>query len=181
MALRIEAHVPFRFRALLTFKERGQLDQAIIRFTTGGEKVLALLESTIERKHRIVKGTFFEGTFEYKDADGDDGNISAEDLIRSEFPGFCYDSGGAPLSGGEEAPVEFIMTGRFSVVLLKHEKGNGVRLLVRRGLVEMDFNVLGALPSIAEAILSAERDSGQAAKFLAPISAEIVNCNMLGG
>jgi hypothetical protein len=183
--IKIEAHVPFRFLALLTEKERAHLQAAVSRFTPESEKAIAKLEREVRERHRIVKGSFFEGTFEYDGGDDVTRNISAEDFLRSEFPGYCHDSGGVPPSGDEEVPVEFIVTGRYSLLLVKRgpkkvRRWPGVRLLVRRGLVEMDFDIPTEQPSIAEAILTAEKDSRWTEAFLKPISAEIVNCNLLG-
>lgn len=175
-SVKIEAHVPFRFRVLLKAKERGQLDQAITRYTMGGAKVVALLESTITAKRRIVRGSVFEGTFEYKDIDGEEGNIDVGDLLKSEFPGYSYDEGGVDVD--DMKAVQFVLTGNFSVVLLRHKAHS--RLLVRTGVVEIIFDGPASVKSISDAILCAENDK-TAAAFLAPVSEEIVHCEMLGG
>lgn len=176
--MKIEAHVPFRFRALLTHSERRQLDDALDVFTRLSNRTVARLEKTVQEKHRIVRGSAFEGTFEYRDYDGEEGNISVEALMQAEFPGLVHDSGGVPI-GDDLEPVEFIVTANFSVVLcrIKHRS----RLFARRGLVEFDFHSPNTFTSIADAIVVIESANNKDANaFLAPISAEIVKCNLLG-
>ena len=183
-AIKIETHIPFRLRALLTGSEQKRLNLAMDKFTPETEKIIALLESTVVRKHRIIRGSFFEGSFEYKDCSGEDQNVGVDHFIKSEFPGFMSDSGNVLPDEKEELPVEFIVTGNYSLALYKRPgRGatSGVRLLVRRGVVEMDFDIPEPLTSIADAILRAEKDNRWTAAFLKPISDEIVNCNLLGG
>lgn len=176
--VKIEAHVPFRTRALLMRGERKRLDEAMDDYGPAARITVLKLTRMAQASRRTVRGTHFEGTFEFKDLSGEDQNISAADLIRSEFPATFHDWGG--VIEDRLLPVEFVLTPKYTVALFQRT-ASGSHLFTRQGEVEMDFYIPELSVSVAEAIQAVEKASPGGRRFLAPIARQIIDCNLLGG
>lgn len=198
MDMKVYHAVPLRLSMLLTRTENRNLTELVDGNLTKWDvpDVIEALAKRAKTEHRTVRGTFFEGTFEfrfYKSGEGDEfsRNIDCLSFWHSEFPATSNEYGNK-LPENEE-PVEFIVTSRFTALLFSTEglaRGGKFklpslshsRLVVRRGLVEAQFVLNGQkATSVADAIIAVEGASGDARRWLEPVSTEIVECNLLGG
>lgn len=188
---RIEATfaVPLRLSMFLKRVESETLSKNIEGTITkwGIPKSVEAYERLIKAERRIVRGVYDEGTFRYSYHKGageeDERNIDALAFWHSEFPATANEFGNKLPERDE--PVEFVMTTRFTALLLNRERMSLAtpgysRLVVRRGLVEVGLYLHGkALTSVADAIIAVEEQGGEEGRWLKPVANEIVECNLL--
>lgn len=198
MDFRVYYAVPLRLSMLLSRSEQRQVSETVDGNLTKWDtsKIVESYEKKVREEHRVVRGTSLDGSFEYRYHKGaeNDEDLRYVDCLafwHSEFPATSNECGNKLPEG--EAPVEFVLTSRFTAMLLVAEgaaRGGKFnfkpvphsRLVVKRGIVEAAFVMNGKkMSSVADAILAVEGAEGNARRWLAPVSTEIVECNLLGG
>lgn len=196
MDLKVYYALPLRLSMLLSRSEQRQVSETVDGLLTKWDtsKIVESYEKKVRDEHRVVRGTFLDGSVEYRYHKGteNDEDLRYGDCLafwHSEFPATANECGNKLPE--KEVPVEFVMTSRFTAMLLvaegaarggKFKSIHHSRLVVRRGITEASFVLNGEkVSSVADAILAVEGADGNARRWLGPVSTEIVECNLLGG
>jgi hypothetical protein len=180
--VRVEGHVPFRLRMLLSKQEQTDLSEVLAFEPLEVEKEVSKWRAHARDSHRIAHGKLYRETMAYIDRDGEEQYIDVDSFCRSEFPGIMEAWGNIPPAG--LSLVEFLLTEEFTIGMWgthrvpRRKSPYAPHIIIRLDVVEYDVVVHGRAVSLAEVLLDAEKDE-KAKQILAPVTQRIAECHML--
>lgn len=179
--VRVEGHVPFRLRMLLSKKEQTDLSEVLAFEPLEVQREVSKWRDLARNASRIAHGRLYRETMAYKDRSGEEQYIDVDSFCRSEFPGIMEAWGNIPPAGLQL--VEFLLTEEFTIGMwgqkrTRRKSPYAPHIIMRLDVVEYDIVVTGRALSLAEVLLDAERDE-KAKQILAPVTLRIAECHML--